>query len=63
MRTSNCAPGSIAHLYPDEGRLSLALGRIGQVLDDLFELAGFRTPDDATNSADGAQRQPREEVN
>ncbi|HET6213032.1 MAG TPA: alpha/beta hydrolase, partial [Micromonosporaceae bacterium] len=32
-------PGARAHLYPDEGHLSL-VGQLGRILDDLLDLAG-----------------------
>jgi pimeloyl-ACP methyl ester carboxylesterase len=35
-------PGAVAHLYPDEGHLSLGVGRINDIVDDVVGLAGAR---------------------
>jgi hypothetical protein len=32
-------PAARAHLYPDAGHLSLLVGRLGDILDDLVDLA------------------------
>jgi DNA-binding PadR family transcriptional regulator len=34
-------PTARAHLLPEDGHLSITVGRIGQIIEDLVELAGF----------------------
>jgi pimeloyl-ACP methyl ester carboxylesterase len=37
-------PGARAHLRPEHGHLSLAVGAIGEILDDLLDAAGLERP-------------------
>lgn len=36
-------PGARAHLYPGEGHLSLGIGALGRIIDDLLDMAGDAT--------------------